>query len=193
MATIENVSIKSLLNYEISRANEVTKKADTTVHNAVGSLIDGYGQNVPSCEVLTEITLDSDVSVVSINVTEEMKEKYEAFIIDFDLTFSEADYLYFGGDKNPKQFYYNKATNIGKPDDKISLGILIFKHPINNNYVNILGFGIVNLSDNKNHGYLSSNTWENLSGLAFSMYVSGVTMKKGGTVTMRGVRKIYAN
>ena len=66
MATIENASIKSLLNYEISRANEVTKKADTTVHNAVGSLIDGYGQNVPNCEVLTEITLDSDVSVVII-------------------------------------------------------------------------------------------------------------------------------
>lgn len=74
MATIENASIKSLLNYEISRANEVTKKADTTVHNAVGSLIDGYGQNVPNCEVLTEITLDSDVSVVSDEEIEKFNE-----------------------------------------------------------------------------------------------------------------------
>ena len=35
-------TIAEKLQSEISRANEVTKKADTTVHNAVGSLIDGY-------------------------------------------------------------------------------------------------------------------------------------------------------
>lgn len=32
------------LQAEIDRANETTSKADTTVHNAIGSLIDGYGQ-----------------------------------------------------------------------------------------------------------------------------------------------------
>ena len=32
------------LQAEIDRANETTSKTDTTVHNAIGSLIDGYGQ-----------------------------------------------------------------------------------------------------------------------------------------------------
>ena len=32
------------LQAEIDRANETTSKADTTVHNAIGSLIEGYGQ-----------------------------------------------------------------------------------------------------------------------------------------------------
>lgn len=184
MATIENASIKSLLNYEISRANEVTKKADTTVHNAVGSLIDGYGQNVPNCEVLTEITLDSDVSVVSINVTEEMKEKYEAFIIDFDLTFSEADWLYFGGGRRPMNFYYPKVESAKRPSNELAFGIMVCRNRINDSFVTCI---VQTLN------YLTNDRWDNLNSLVFSMYTSGVTMKKGGTVTMRGVRKIYAN
>lgn len=189
MATIENTSIKSLLNYEISRANEVTKKADTTVHNAVGSLIEYGKRSALNCETLTEFTLDSDVSAISIDVTAEMKEKYEAFILDFNLTFSEADYLYFGGNKNPKQFYFNKSTSIERPDNKISLGILIFKNPINNDYVNILGHGIVNLGN----GYLTSNTWENLSGLVLSMWIQNVTIQTGSNVKLRGVKQLYVN
>lgn len=185
MATIENASIKSLLNYEISRANEVTKKTDTTVHNAVGSLIDGYGQNVPSCEILKEITLDSDVSVVSIDVTEEMKEKYEAFIIDFDLTFSEADWLYFGGGRKPMNFYYDKVASIKRPNNKIAFGIMVCRNIINDPFVTCTGIQTTN--------YLNNDRWDNLNAFVLSMYTSGVTMKKGGTVTMRGVRKIYAN
>lgn len=37
-------TIREKLQAEINRANETTKKADVTVHNAVGSLIDGYGK-----------------------------------------------------------------------------------------------------------------------------------------------------
>lgn len=178
-------TIAEKLQSEISRANEVTKKADTTVHNAVGSLIDGYGQNVPSCEVLTEITLDSDVSVVSIDVTEEMKEKYEAFIIDFDLTFSEADWLYFGGGRAPMNFYYSKVKSLKRPNNEIAFGIMVCKNIINDAFVTCTGIQTIN--------YLNNDRWDNLNSLVFSMYTSGVTMKKGGTVTMRGVRKIYAN
>lgn len=185
MATIENASIKSLLNYEISRANEVTKKADTTVHNAVGSLIDGYGQNVPNCEVLTEITLDSDVSVVSIDVTEEMKEKYEAFIIDFDLTFSKSDWLYFGSSKTPMQTYYPQAESLKRPNREIAFGIMVCKNKISEPFVTYTGI--------QSTGYFSDDRWDNLNALVLTMYTSGVTMKTGGTVTMRGVRKIYAN
>ena len=184
---IMSKTIAEKLQSEISRANEVTKKADTTVHNAVGSLIDGYGQNVPSCEVLTEITLDSDVSVVRIDVTEEMKEKYEAFIIDFDLTFSEADWLYFGGGRKPMNFYFGKAESAKKPNREIALGIMVCKNKISEPFVTCTGMGSSPIS------FLNNDRWDNLNSFVFSMYTSGVTMKKGGTVTMRGVRKIYAN
>ena len=178
-------TIAEKLQSEISRANEVTKKADTTVHNAVGSLIDGYGQNVPNCEVLTEITLDSDVSVVSINVTEEMKGKYEAFIIDFDLTFLKADWLYFGGGRKPMNFYYPPAESLKRPNKQIAVGVIVCKNKISEPFVTCTGI--------QSTGYLNDDRWDNLNAFVFSMYTSGVTMKKGGTVTMRGVRKIYAN
>lgn len=189
MATIENASIKSLLNYEISRANEVTKQSDTTVHNAVNSLIEYGKRSALNCETLTEFTLDSDVSAISIDVTAEMKEKYEAFILDFNLTFSESDWLYFGGNKSPKQFYFNKGASIERPNDKISLGLLISKNPINNDFVNVLGFGVANLGN----GYLTGNTWEDLSAFIFSTYVSGVTIQTGSTIKLRGVKQLYVN
>ena len=176
-------TIVEKLQSEISRANEVTKKADTTVHNAVGSLIDGYGQNVSNCEVLTEITLDSDVSVVRLDVTEEMKEKYEAFIIDFDLTFSKADWLYFGGGGKPMNFYYPQAESLKRPNEQIAFGIMVCKNKISEPFVTCTGVQVT--------GYLSDK-WDNLNALVLTMYTSGVTMKKGGTVKMRGVRKIYA-
>lgn len=55
MATIENTSIKSLLNYEISRANEITQQNDENIHNAIGSLIDSCNQDVLYEQVIGEV------------------------------------------------------------------------------------------------------------------------------------------
>lgn len=55
MATIENTSIKSLLNYEISRANEITQQNDDNIHNAIGSLIDSCNQDVLYEQVIGEV------------------------------------------------------------------------------------------------------------------------------------------
>lgn len=45
MPTIENANIKQLIKDEIARANELTGKNDTSVHNAIDSLREGYKQN----------------------------------------------------------------------------------------------------------------------------------------------------
>ena len=55
MATIENTSIKSLLNYEISRANEITQQNDDNLHNAIGNLIDSCNQDVLYEQVIGEV------------------------------------------------------------------------------------------------------------------------------------------
>lgn len=46
MPTIENANIKQLITYEITRMNEYTGKNDTSVHNAVDSLINSCSQDL---------------------------------------------------------------------------------------------------------------------------------------------------
>lgn len=46
MPTIENANIKQLITYEITRMNEYTGKNDTSVHNAVDSLINSCNQDL---------------------------------------------------------------------------------------------------------------------------------------------------
>lgn len=46
MPTIENANIKQLIIDEIARMNEYTGKNDTSVHNAVDSLINSCNQDL---------------------------------------------------------------------------------------------------------------------------------------------------
>ena len=46
MPTIENSNIKQLITDEITRMNEYTGKNDTSVHNAVDSLINSCNQDL---------------------------------------------------------------------------------------------------------------------------------------------------
>lgn len=54
MPTIENANIKQLITDEITRMNEYTGKNDTSVHNAVDSLINSCNQNLMYKNVLGE-------------------------------------------------------------------------------------------------------------------------------------------
>lgn len=188
MAT--NSSIKALLINEIDRANEVTAKNDTNIHNAIGSLIDGYGteSNNSGCKLLNSIILDQNASAVTIDITEDMKSKYDAFIFDFNINFSESDWLYFGSSNNPNQFYFYKSESIEYPSDAISFGIIISKNLKNKNNISVVSYGIVT----KGNGYFSRDTWDSLSGVTFKTYQQNITMLAGSKVSMRGV-KIYVD
>ena len=52
MPTIKNANIKQLITDEITRMNEYTGKNDTSVHNAVDSLINSCNQDLMNENVL---------------------------------------------------------------------------------------------------------------------------------------------
>ena len=54
MPTIENANVKQLITNEIERMNEYTGKNDTSVHNAVDSLINSCNQDLMYQNVLGE-------------------------------------------------------------------------------------------------------------------------------------------
>lgn len=174
-----------------SVADKIREKSGTN-NNLVfpagfNSAIDNISAGSNKPEVITELTVEKDVNQVAINITEEMKNKYDVFVFYFNITMSESDWLYIGADKSKMQNYFSKSQSVSRPIQKNPIPIIIMKNPVDIAYVGFFP------SSASGSSYLLGNTWEDLQGFYFSTYTSGVTITAGSTIKMIGVNSIYVD
>lgn len=105
------MSIYSKLSSLLTAANNKTGESDTTLTDAVQTLIDGYGQGGGGYfELLEEITVAEDVRAVNIDLTD--YSGYRDLIIVENVTLSASDWMYYvrNGDTPSGGTYDNKTA-----------------------------------------------------------------------------------
>ena len=97
-------------------ANETTGAGDTTLSEAVATLVAGYGQgggDGASLEYIKTVTLDSDVNVLQLDISD-LTSEYNVIIIQGTMTFSAQDWFYpnywVGNTRKTMTGYTNKVT-----------------------------------------------------------------------------------
>lgn len=85
----------------ITAANTVTGESDTTLTDAVQTLIDGYGGGGSAVlELLEEITLSEAVHSYDIDFSQYITDGYNTIYGYVDLALSGSDYIYYGVKKS---------------------------------------------------------------------------------------------
>lgn len=118
------MSIRSKIQSLITAANAKTGESDTTLTDAVQTLVDGYGQGGGGKVLLADYTASEDVSAIRIDFTSEM-QGYALYEILCTGSFNKQPYPYagFNTETNPK--YINSVIGntvwvvfVGKLNDQ---------------------------------------------------------------------------
>lgn len=106
------MSILSKLQSLLTAANSATGESDTTITDAMQTLIDGYGQGGTRTPVkLGEYTIIEPVRTLSITLTEEMRALDRLYIFTTSpITKDQSDYLYISLGSS-RTAYYSSASS----------------------------------------------------------------------------------
>lgn len=107
------MSILSKLQSLLSAANTATGESDTTITDAMQTLIDGYGQGGTRTPVkLGEYTITEPVRTLQITLTDEMKALDKLYIFTTSpITKDQSDYLYFGFPTQYNGYFTSAISN----------------------------------------------------------------------------------